>query len=99
MRILVDNFPIFTKIDPREVLQYYLERCQKDGIDPLVDPFNLPETYPDVHGKRKKEYRGDGSSRSPKNKKIIIVLLDEDEMSLSENQKDMLMKDTYGVIQ
>lgn len=42
MRIPVDNFPIFTKIDPLEVLKYYLESCLKDGIDPLVDPFNLP---------------------------------------------------------
>lgn len=49
---------IFTKIDPLEVLTYYLEACMKDGIDPVVDPFNLPKTYPDVHGKRKKESRG-----------------------------------------
>lgn len=45
IRISVDNFPIFTKIDPPEVLEYYLERCNKDGIYPMVDPFNLPETY------------------------------------------------------
>lgn len=42
MGILVDNFPIFTKIDPLEVLEYYLEICNKEGIDPMVDPFNLP---------------------------------------------------------
>lgn len=57
MRIAVYNFQIFTEIDPLEVLKYYLESCLKNGIDPLVDPFNLPETYPHVHGKRKKEYR------------------------------------------
>lgn len=51
MRIPNDNFLIFTKIDPLEVLKYYLENCLKDGIDPLVDPFNLLETYPDIHGK------------------------------------------------
>lgn len=44
----------------------------KDRIDPLVDPFNLPETYPDVHGKRKKEFRGEGSFRAQKKKKISI---------------------------
>lgn len=42
MRTPVDNFPIFTQIDPLEVIQYYLESYQKDGIDPLVDHFNLP---------------------------------------------------------
>lgn len=40
--ILVENFLIFTKIDPSEVLGYYLEYCLKDGIYPMVDPFNLP---------------------------------------------------------
>lgn len=63
-RTLIDNFPIFTKIDPLKYLMAYLKSCQKDGIDPLVDPFSPPETYPDVHGKRKKDYRGDGFSRS-----------------------------------
>lgn len=63
MRIPVDNFPIFTKIDPPKVLKYYLESCLKDGIDPLVDPFNLSRTCPDVHRKRKKESREEGSSR------------------------------------
>lgn len=61
-RIPVDNFPIFTKIDPPEVLAYYLESCNKEGIDPLVDPFNLPENYPDAYGKRKKDAHGEGSS-------------------------------------
>lgn len=55
MRIPEDDFPIFIKIDHSEVLQYYLESCKKDGIDPMVDHFNLLETYPDVHGKREKE--------------------------------------------
>lgn len=63
MRIPVDNFPIFTKIDPPEVLEYYLESCLKDGIDPLVEPFNLPKTFLDVHGKRKEDYREEGYSR------------------------------------
>lgn len=58
-RNLVDNFLIFTMIDPLEILMAYLESCQKDGIDQMVDPFNLPETYSNVHGKRKKESRGE----------------------------------------
>lgn len=99
IRILVDNFPIFTKINPPEVLKYYLESCLKDGIDPLVDPFNLPETYPDVHGKRKKESREKESSRPQKKKKKVANFLDEDEVSLSERQKAILMKDTSGVVQ
>lgn len=68
-RILVDNFPIFTKIDPLNVLEYYLENFLKDGIDPLVDPFNLPKTYPEVHEKRKKKSCEEGSSRPQKKKK------------------------------
>lgn len=54
-RSLVDNYPIFTKIEPLEVLMAYLKSRLTDGIDPMVDPFNLYETYPDIHGKRKKE--------------------------------------------
>ncbi|XP_050897261.1 uncharacterized protein LOC127104091 [Lathyrus oleraceus] len=86
MKTLVENFHIFTQIDPPEVLLYYLESCHKDGIDSMVDPFNIPETYPYVHGKRKKESIGEGSSRpqKKKKKKKVDFLLDEDEVSLSE---------------
>lgn len=98
-RTPVDNFPIFIKIDPLEILMAYLERCQKDGIDPMVYPFNLPETYPDVHGKRKKESIWEWSSRPQKKKKKVVVLLDEDEVPLSELHKAMILKDTSGVIQ
>lgn len=55
----IDDYPIFTKVDPPQVLMAYLESCLKDGIDPLVDPFNLLETYPYVHGKRNKKFRGE----------------------------------------
>lgn len=99
MRIPVDNFPIFTKMYPPEVLAYYLERCLKDGIDPMVDPFNLPETYLDVHGKRTKKSRGEGSSRPQNKKKKVVVLLDEDGVPLSERQKAMLLRDTSGDVQ
>jgi hypothetical protein len=58
------DYPIFTKIDPPEVLMAYLESCMRNGLDPLVDPFNLPETYPNIHGKRKKEFIGERSSRA-----------------------------------
>lgn len=44
----------------------YLESCMRGGIGPMVDPFNLLETYLDIHGKRKKESRGEGSSRPQK---------------------------------
>lgn len=60
----IGNYPIFTKIVPPQVLMAYLESCLKDGIDPLGDPFNLPETYHDVHGKRRKKFRGKRSSRA-----------------------------------
>lgn len=33
MRILVDDFPIFTKVDPLEILMAYIESYLKDGID------------------------------------------------------------------
>lgn len=82
----IDNYSIFTKIDPPEVLMAYLESCLRDGIDPMVDPFNLPESYPNIHGKRKKELRGEGSFMPQKNAKIV-VFLDEDEVPLSERQK------------
>lgn len=75
----------------------YLKSCLKDGINPLVDPFNLPETYPYVHSKRKKEFRGEGSSRAQKKKKISIFQ-NEDEVPLSELQKAMILKDTSGVV-
>lgn len=76
----------------------YLESCLKDGIEPLVDPFNLSETFPDVHGKRKKDFRGEGSSRAQKKKKISIFQ-DEDEVPLSERQKAMTLKYNSGVVQ
>lgn len=47
-RIPSKKYHIFTKIDPPEVLAYYMEIFLKDNIDPLVDPFNLPDDYPDV---------------------------------------------------
>lgn len=53
-RNLIDNYPIFTKVHPPQVLIAYLESCLKDEINPLLDPFNLPKPYPYVHGKRKK---------------------------------------------
>lgn len=42
-RIPSEKYPIFTKIDPPDVLAYYMESYLKDNIDPLVDPFNLPD--------------------------------------------------------
>ncbi|XP_050897082.1 actin cytoskeleton-regulatory complex protein PAN1-like [Lathyrus oleraceus] len=95
----IDNYPLLTKIDPPHVLMAYLERCLKEGIQPLVDPFNLPETYHDVHGKRKKEFICKGSSRAQKKKKKIVIFQDEDEVPLSERQKAMILKDTSGVVQ
>lgn len=62
----------------------YLESCLKDGIDLLVDPVNLLENYPDVHGKRKKEFRGEGSFRAQK-KKNVAIFLDENGVPLSEH--------------
>lgn len=76
----------------------YLESCLKDGLEPLVDLFNLPETFPDVHGKRNKNFIGEGSSRAQKKKKIDIFQ-DEDEVPLSERQKAMIVKDTSRVVQ
>lgn len=35
----IDDYPIFTKVDPPQVLMVYLESYLKDGIDPLVYPF------------------------------------------------------------
>ena len=94
----LENYPIFTKIDPPQVLMAYLESCLKNGIEPLVDPLNLLETCPGVHGKIKKEFRGGGSYRAQKKKKIIIFQ-DEDEVLLNERHKAMILKDTSGVVQ
>lgn len=55
----IGNYPIFTKIDLPRVLMAYLESFLRDGIDPMMDPFNLPDTYPDIHRKRKKESKGE----------------------------------------
>lgn len=97
--IIIANFPIFTQIDPLDVLEYYLSSCIQGGVDPLVDPFNLPETYPNAYGKRKKSSKkkvaqGEGTSESPKKKKVEMVL---DDMPLSELQKATILKDTFGV--
>ena len=54
IRIPLENYPFFTNIDPSEVLAYYMEIFVKDNVDPLVDPFNLPDDYPDVHGQLSK---------------------------------------------
>lgn len=97
-RNLIDNYLIFTKIDPPQIMMAYLESCLKDGIEPLVDPFNLLETCPGVHGKRKKDFKGEGSSRAQK-KKNISIFQDEDEVPLNERQKAMMLKDTSGVVQ
>lgn len=76
----------------------YMEIYLKDGLDPLVNSFNLLKIYPDIHGKRKKEFIGEGSSRAHKKKKIV-VFLDEDEVPLSEREKAMILKDISGVVQ
>lgn len=76
----------------------YLESCLKDGIESLVDPFNLSETYHDVHGKSKKEFKGERSSRAQKKKKIAIFQ-DEDEVPLDERQNAMILKDASRVVQ
>lgn len=73
MRILVANFPIFTQIDPPDVLDYYLSSCIEEGFNPLVDMFNLLETHPDAYGKRKKSSnknltQGEGTSEPPNKK-------------------------------
>lgn len=70
----------------------------------MVDPFNLPDTYPDAHGKRKKsstkkDAQGKGTSEPQKKKKKVAIFLDEDGVPLSERQKVMIMKDTSGVSQ
>lgn len=44
----LDSYPIFIKIDPPEVLAYYMEIYLKDGVDPLVDPLNPWDDYPAV---------------------------------------------------
>lgn len=93
----MDNFPIFTKIDPPEILMSYLESYIKDGIDPMVDPFNLSGTYPDVCGKRKKESREEGSSR-PQKKKKDVAFLDEDEVPLNEREKTIVLQDMSYVV-
>lgn len=73
----------------------------KNGSYPLVDPFNLPETYPGVHGKRNKESREEGSLRpqEKKKKKKVVEFLDEDKVPLSERQRQMLLKDISGIVQ
>lgn len=62
-RFPVANFPIFTKVDPLDVLAYYLASCIEEGTYILVDPFNLP--YAHVKRKKmnkKKDARGEGTS-------------------------------------
>ncbi|MCI21276.1 hypothetical protein A2U01_0042442, partial [Trifolium medium] len=56
-RVKVDNFPIFTQLDPLEVLEDYLRRCKAEGINPLVDPKNLPARPPNTLKRKKKDIK------------------------------------------
>lgn len=44
----VVNYHIFTKIDPPCILAHYMEICLEKGIDPMVDPLNIPDDYPTI---------------------------------------------------
>lgn len=98
----MENYPIFTKIDPPEVLAFYLESCLKDNIDPLVDPFNIHGDYLDVHGqlsKRRRKRNNDKEWTSAPKKNMVIESQDEDEVPLSDRQRQMLLRDTSRTIQ
>jgi hypothetical protein len=89
----VENYPIFTQRDPRNVLKDYLRRCSEDGTDPMVDPNNLPVKPPNTL-KRKKTKSNETSSKqgqisgsasemqakrksTAKRKKVTVINLEE----------------------
>lgn len=80
-----------------------MKSCLKDNIDPLVDAFNLPEDYPDFHNqlskRSKKRKDAEEWNFAPKKKKKVADFLDENEVPLSERQRQMLLRDTSGVSQ
>lgn len=68
----------------------------------MVDPFNLPETYLDAYGKRKKSNKkkvaqGEGTFKPSKKKKKVEMVLDD--VPLSEIHKALILKDTSGLAQ
>lgn len=91
-RTLVGNFTIFTKIDPPDVLAYYLDKCNEEGVDPLVDPFDLPNTCLDARGE------GTSGPKKKKKKKKVAMFLDEYDVPLSECRKAIILKDASGVV-
>lgn len=69
-RISVDDYPIFTKEDPLEILESYIAYCLATCVIPIVYSYDeLPENAPDVYSlkrKRKSKKMGDGPSGTVK---------------------------------
>lgn len=69
-RILIDDYPIFTKVDPSEILESYIDDCLASGITPISYSYDeLSECPPDVlplRRKRKAKKMGDEPSETVK---------------------------------
>lgn len=79
-----------------------MESCLKDTVDPLVDPLNLPNDYPNVQvqlykiRRSRKDFEEWTFAPKKKKKKKVAQFLDEDEVPLSEHQRHVLLRDTSG---
>lgn len=67
IRVEIDDFPTFIKLDPLDVLMAYMESCLEDGIDLGVNIHNLMNAHPYTTLKRKRKYKkgGEGTSNLP----------------------------------
>src|ERR1044072_3654833 len=68
-RQVVDNFPLFSKLDDPEVVAHYILMMEEEGID--MSGFNyddLPDAPDLVEPKRRKKKRGSKEEEEPKKK-------------------------------
>lgn len=59
-RVEIDHFPVFTKLDPSEVLWECMKSCLEACIDPMVDIHNFPKAPPDLTLKKKRRSKKGG---------------------------------------
>ena len=95
-RVEIDDFPLFTKLDPSDVLMAYMKSFLEDGIDSCVDIHNLMDVSLDATLKRKRKYTKDyketpnhpsSPDNKPKKSEISRRTLRSVDIEASEVQK------------
>src|ERR1044072_8973083 len=69
-RFFVDGYPLFSKIEPPEVIAQYIFMMQQDGIDTSGFRFeDIPIAPADVYSKKKKKKKKRSEGEEPEKKK------------------------------